>query len=108
MLALPTPETARPLWRDTPADDAAAALYLNAAAEQCFAYAPPLPAGTPVGMVPETWFLAIVMQARNIYNAGKAAPSGDFDGSGYGVVTFPLDWQVKSLLRPQRGLGAIV
>ncbi|MCE4024667.1 hypothetical protein LXM50_01630 [Microbacterium sp. Au-Mic1] len=58
--------------------------------------------------IPENYFLAIITQARNMANAGVAPVSGgDFDGSGYGVNTYPLDWAVKQMLRPEQGLGAI-
>jgi hypothetical protein len=97
---------ARSLWRDAPADDAVLTAYLSAAQAACEAFAPAF--DTP-GFVPEGYGLAVVMQARNIWNAGKAAPAtGDFDGSGYGIASFPLDWTVQQLLRPRRGLGAVV
>lgn len=59
--------------------------------------------------VPGNFKLAAVLQARNAFNAGQAAPSpgGEFDNGGYGISSYPLDWQVKQLLRPIRGLGAI-
>ncbi|TQJ31950.1 hypothetical protein [Microbacterium sp. SLBN-146] len=59
--------------------------------------------------VPSAWKLAEVMQARNLFNAGQSPtnPSSDWDGSGYGVATYPLDWTVKQLLRPEQGVGAI-
>jgi hypothetical protein len=57
--------------------------------------------------VPAHYRLAQIMHARNMWNAGKASTSGSFDGSEYGLSTFPLDWAVKQLLRPQRGMGAI-
>ena len=58
--------------------------------------------------IPDAWRLAQLMQARNIFNAGKASPAGDFDGSSFGITTMPLDWQIKQLLRPQPGIGAVV
>lgn len=93
------------LWPDVPMDDDATNLYLDAAKDACLAYAPALPAG--VTEIPAGWRLAQAMQARNIYNAAKAAPGGDMDGSSYGISTFPLDWQVQQLLRPRRAMGAI-
>lgn len=59
--------------------------------------------------IPANYFAAIIMQARNIFNAGKSpVQGGDFDGSGYGVTTYPLNWDVKQMLRPELGLGAVV
>ncbi|MGN7976526.1 hypothetical protein ACTJJ4_03050 [Microbacterium sp. 22195] len=64
--------------------------------------------GTGPVEIPANYFAAIVTQARNLHNAGVSpVGGGDFDGSGYGVTTFPLDWTVKQLLRPELGLGAI-
>lgn len=93
------------LWSDVPMNDELTDIYLDAAKEACLAYAPALAAGADV---PASWRLAQVMQARNISNAGAAGTSGENDGSSYGLTTFPLDWQVKQLLRPRRGRGAIV
>jgi hypothetical protein len=127
-----TPTTARTFWRDAPGDDNVLAAYLSAARAAVLAYAPAIPdepqpdiidgggpeddggeiidGGTPESNedpIPDAWALAQVMQARNIWNAGRAAPSGDFDGSSYGVSAFPIDWQVRQLLRPRRVKGAI-
>jgi hypothetical protein len=119
------PETARKLWRDAPADDETLQLYLNSAQTAVISYAPPLTQGLidalypseylfpsdnlfPMEtLIPESWLLAQIMQARNIFNSSKASPGGDFEGSGYGLSAFPLDWQVRQLIRPQRALGAI-
>lgn len=97
---------ARKLWRDAPADDGVLWFYLEAAEVAVAAYAPD-PNDWPWSLPEPPIVLAQVMQARSIYNAVAASPSGDFDGSGYGLTAIPLDWQVKQLLRPQRGLGAI-
>ena len=47
------------------------------------------------------------MQARNVWNSGKASPTGDFDGGQYSLTTFPLDWQVRQLIRPKVGKPVI-
>jgi hypothetical protein len=107
------------LWPDVPMVDEVCNLYLNAAKSACLAYAPALPEPSVLvdggyvvleeePSIPDEWVLAQVMQARNTYNAAKASPSGGFDGSGYGISAHPLDWQVKQLLRPERGVGAIL
>lgn len=92
------------LWADAPEDDDELDLYLVAAKEACIAYAPALAEGTPV---PDSYRFAQAMQASNLYNAGQASATGTNDGSGFGLTTFPLDWQVQQLLRPRRGMGAI-
>jgi len=94
------------LWPDVPMNDNVAKLYLAAAKDACIAYAPALP--EDADGIPDGWRLAQAMQARNTYNSSKASPGGDFDGSGYGISAFPLDWQVKQLLRPRRAMGVIL
>ncbi|WP_336630774.1 MULTISPECIES: hypothetical protein [unclassified Microbacterium] len=80
-------------------------VYLAVAKSACIAYAPALPEGHTV---PDSYRVAQAMQAANVYNAAVAAPGGDLDGGGYGLVAHPLDWQVKQLLRPQSGVGVIL
>ena len=108
-------ESVRKFWKDAPADEDVLNAYLTAARDAVLAYAPTLPGeqytyedGYIVPTeIPDVWALAQAMQARNIWNAIKAAPGGDMDGSNYGITAYPLDWAVKQLLRPQRGMGAI-
>jgi hypothetical protein len=100
-----TPESVRAFWKDAPPDDVVLETYLATAKAAVLAYAPALPEDA-VG-VPDSYPLAQYLQARNIWNSGKASPNGGFDGSEYGISAYPLDWQVKQILRPQRGLGAI-
>jgi hypothetical protein len=73
---------------------------LQAAYEQCSAYAPPLADGAAV---PEGYLLAQVMQARAIARAGIAGRDDQVGPDGYTVTVFPMDWTVKHLLRPPRG-----
>lgn len=100
-------EQLQTIWPDAEGilDDDVLALYLSSARIACEAFAPPLAEGADV---PDNYLLAQVYQTRNLWNAGAAAPGGEFDGSSYGLSTHPLDWQVTQLLRPRRGLGAIV
>lgn len=94
------------LWPDAPDDtDGLLTLYLAAAQEACVAYAP---ARTSYATIPESWRMAQAMQAMNLYNAALASESGQTDAGGFGLTTHPLDWQVQQLLRPRRGLGAMV
>lgn len=92
------------LWPDAPLDADVLRLYLDAAKESCLAYAP----ATPAEGVPASWRIAQAYQARNTYNAGAAGPSGDLDGGGYGITAYPLDGQVRQLLRPRQGVGVIL
>lgn len=115
-----TPDEAKTLWRDAAGmSDDVLSLYLSAAQNAVIAYAPaldpldtepldPEDAESPeVQTVPEAYRLGQYLQARNVWNSGKASPSGDFDGSSYGLSTFPLDWQVRQLLRPKRAVPVI-
>ena len=67
---------------------------------QCTRFAPALAEGSAV---PDNYVAAQVMQARALARAGIVG-SGDQAG-GYGdvVTVFPMDWNVKNLLRPKRG-----
>lgn len=85
------------------AEDVLAA-YLDVAKEACIAYAPPLAEGADV---PASWRMAQAMQARNLFQSGAAAPADPGEGGTYGITARPLDWQVRQLLRPRRGLGVI-
>lgn len=99
-------DTIRHFWPDADVmNEDALGMYLAAAKSACIAYAPAL---TAEADVPDDYRLAQALQARNIYNAAMAGPGGNNDGSGYGLTSFPLDWQVKQLLRPELGIGAIV
>jgi hypothetical protein len=103
-----TVDTARDEWVDAPfdADDGDTILVslLSAAKDAVLAYAPTLV--DPL-VVPDGYRIGQLMQARNIWNSTKASPSGDFEGGQYGLTTFPLDWQVRQLLRPKRGIPSL-
>ena len=47
---------------------------------------------------------AQLMQARNLWNAGKVDPSTGDQGEGSFILSpVPLDWTVKQVLRPKQG-----
>lgn len=100
-----TPETARDQWVDAPLDDEQLEQLLDVAKEAVLAYAPVI---TDPNEPPTSYVVAQLMQARNVWNSGKATPSGDFDGGGYGLTTHPLDWQIKQILRPRSVFGGPV
>ena len=78
--------------------DAAITDLLTAADEQCAAFAPALPAGAPV---PFRYKLAVIYQARELYNAGRR-DNADAVGVGDFVIRArPLTATVKALLRPE-------
>lgn len=77
---------------------------LQGAREACLAYKPAI--GTRRPTVTERQ--AQLLQARNRNAAARIDPASGDDGvDSYGATVFPMDWTVKSLLRPARRLGAI-
>lgn len=76
---------------------------LESARRDVLAFAPALPASSPV---PQAYRDGQLMQARNRHNAGATAADGDGGLDGFALTVRPLDWQVKQLLRPRRGRPA--
>lgn len=68
---------------------------------QVLAFAPDLDEGQ---RPPINYAEAQMMQAKNVWNAGRTAPSGDLGGDNFAITPFPLDWHVKALLRPTTGV----
>jgi hypothetical protein len=103
-----TPATARTEWADAPKTDEALASLLTAARHQCEAFAPATKTVDPAA-IPEEYRIAHLMQARAIWQAQNTAtnPAGDFEAGGQTVRVYPMDWQVKSLLRPALGVPGI-
>jgi hypothetical protein len=87
------------VWPDAPTDDNERELYLLSAFRQCSEFAPALAESEAV---PENYRLASIVQARNLHRATIASLDGTI-GLGGPLTTFPMDWQVKNLLRPAPG-----
>jgi hypothetical protein len=115
-----TVASARDQWVDAPTDDgvdedATLSELLSAAKTAVLAYAPAFEGLEVVDgyivndpdAVPDAYRIAQLMQARNIWNSSKASPAGSFDNGEYGLTSFPLDWQVRQLLRPKQGRPVI-
>lgn len=105
-----TLETARDQWVDAPIDDATLGELLEVAKDAVLAYAPSaedIDAEEPE-VIPTAYRTAQLMQARNVWNSSQASPTGYLDGGSYTLTTFPLDWQVKQLLRPRSVFGGPV
>lgn len=99
-MAWATKEQARAHWPDAaPLTDAVLDTLLEAAHEQCVAYAPPLPDPEPV---PASLMLANVYQAREIYAASLRGESDVIGVGDYAIRARPLTAAVKALLRPRR------
>lgn len=119
-----TVASARNQWADAPYDtdedegDDTLLELLAVAKSAVLAFAPDLSGNTFVdddgyivnygdNVVPTNYRVAQLMQARNVWNSSKASPAGSFDNGEYGLTSFPLDWQVRQLLRPKRGVPVI-
>lgn len=99
-------EHGRLLWPDAESinEDLLQSL-LEVAKVQVTAYAPKIadPANIPTHVQ-----LAQLRQAQNLYNAGRVDASGGIgDGSDFIMRPHPLDWHIKAMLRPRRGVPSV-
>lgn len=95
---------ARAQWADAPVDDEYLADLLDSAFDQCEAYAPALAEDEAA---PVRYRVAQVMQARAIYRAMKTGDNDSLGADGFTVTVFPMDWNIKNLLRPRRGVPIV-
>lgn len=58
-------------------------------------------------VVPESWRLAQAQQARALWRSGAAGSNDQIGGDGLTITVFPMDWNVKNLLRPKRGVPTL-
>lgn len=47
------------------------------------------------------------LQVRNTWNAAKVSPTGGLGEDDFVIRPFPLDWHVKQILRPKRGVPVV-
>ena len=90
----------RSLWADAPLDDVYLFQLLDSAKTQCAAYAPTLGLAD---IVPLNYKQAQLMQVRAVYMSFISNQNDSVGVDGYQVRTFPLDWNIKALLRPKTG-----
>jgi len=95
--------TAKNQWADAPTDPELTEL-LDLARVQCEAFAPTLP---DPEVIPIGYRLAQLAQARAIFTARQTGAGDTLGPEGQTVRVYPMDWQVKSYLRPTTGLPAI-
>ena len=96
---------AEPYWPTCDVNlDTALATLLTSARIQCEAFAPALAADA---VIPENYRLAQAMQARALYRSTTVGSGDQFGADGLTVTVFPMDWTVKNLLRPRRGLPVL-
>ena len=101
-----TVDSAREEWHDgAPSLDRRLYQLLLLAREQVVAYAPKLADGASV---PANYREGQIMQARNLWNAGRVDPSsGETGDEDFAIRPYPLDWMVKQVLRPKTVMGPI-
>jgi len=97
---------ARDQWIDArPMDDPLLYDLLTLAKDQVVEYAPVLADGVAV---PLRYRLGQIAQAKNVYNGSLVdAGSGDIGSDSFQIRPFPLDWQIKQMLRPRRGTPVV-
>jgi len=99
-----TTDQAEALWADAAnLDPEVLELLLESAHTDCVAFLPDGADDTADEDVPANWKLAEVYQARSRYNAVLAGGDNQVGDDGQSITVFPLDWQVKQLLRPKKG-----
>ena len=98
-----TLQQARDMWPQAPDDDVTLTMLLDSAQIACEAFAPKLLDGTKV---PVNYRQAQFQQARALWLAMSANQDSRIGGDEFAITVFPLDWNVKQLLRP-RGIPVI-
>lgn len=92
-----TLDQARYEWVDAPAEDPVLYSLLRSARDACETFAP------AVEVVPEHYRRAQLLQAIGVWNSSRSTT--DRQGAGdFAVTVYPLDWNVKQLLRPKAGV----
>jgi hypothetical protein len=94
-----TLEQTRQRWPDAPLDLTYLYSILRSAKIQCIDYAPMLDVLDPI---PANYVQAQLMQARGIYTSFISNQNDNIDGQ-FPVRVFPMDWNIKALLRPKSG-----
>lgn len=109
-----TLDDVRARWADAPLDDVVLSSMLDAAHEQLVVYAPTLSPGdpdavppVPADAVPARYVEAEVLQVRALYQAQERDGDVIGYGDGFAVRVRPLGQDVKSLLRPRRGVPVV-
>lgn len=105
-----TLDSARAEWADAEhLSDAMLYQLLADVREQVLDFAPALidAEGDPLP-VPDRYRRGQLAQARNTLNAQGVDPASGEDGNDtFAIRPFPLDWQVKQILRPKRGIPVV-
>ena len=96
--------SARQQWADAPFDDALLYELLDIAGGQVVAFAPALALDA---RIPTDYKRAQLMQSRNLWNATKDNGNQEMGADGFTIPIKPLDWHIRQLLRPKRGIPVV-
>jgi hypothetical protein len=89
---------ARDKWADAPDADVELFELLDGARVACEDFAP------AVDVIPNAYRTAQRLQAKAIWGASRATTDNRVGEGQYAVTVYPLDWNVKQLLRPKTGV----
>lgn len=82
--------------------DGSLAILFAAAVERCTDFQPKAAQANADDNLPSSYVLAQVLDARALARAGFVGENDQMGSLGEGVTVYPMDWQVKSLLRPKK------
>lgn len=99
-----TMDQARQRWADAPQDDLTLYELLTTAKTQCVEYAPAMLLGA---VVSTAYRQAQSLQARAIYMASISNQADNVGVEGFTVRSYPLDWNIRALLRPKKAIGGM-
>lgn len=103
-----TIETARELWADLPSDQVEAYNMLNGARGAVEDYDDGRVLTGPTVAVPDRFRQAQLMQARAVWNATKTGSEEQIGVDGFAVRVYPLDRNIRQLIRPRSGRPVIL
>ena len=110
-------------WSDAPIEDLELCNFLlDVARMQVEEFAPAIPDSNPIvdafeeelgtstdttAEVPFNLVYAQLVQAQNLWNAGRAQSDGGVGSEGYSFTPRPLDKTVRSIIRPTSGVPRV-
>lgn len=90
--------TIEDVWPEAPMNDEVRGLIVATAQNDVVEFAPELPEDATI---PANYRLAQLMQARNLWNAGRTDSDGGVGDGEFVFRPFPLDRQIRQILRPK-------